>query len=330
MGCCDVAVGGVRTRGARIAAIFPGQGSQALGMGVDAAARFPAAADLFVRASAVLGYDLLALAAEGPEEKLRETRYSQPAIFVTNCALYAAADDAIVPVASAGHSFGELCSLTISGALEFEAAVKLVHQRALAMQRAADRASGAMGAVLGLDPQTLRSIAEAVQRDGIGRVQLANFNAPGQIVISGDAEAVRVAGDRAIDAGAKRVIPLNVSGAWHSSLMEPARVEFEPHVRATAFRLPSFVVVSNVDAQPYGDVPTIVDHVIRSVTDEVRWYETAVRLLEERLDLVVEFGASAVLTPLVKRLPGAPRTLHVGEGSGVERLRSTLEHVAPA
>lgn len=299
-------------------------------MGADAAARYPAAHDLFVRASEVLGYDLLALVTEGPEERLRETRYSQPAIFVTNCALYAATGDAIAPIASAGHSFGELCSLTISGALDFEAAVRLVHQRALAMQRAADHANGAMAAILGIDPKALRAVTDEVQREGIGRVQLANFNAPGQIVVSGDVEAVRLAGDRSIDAGAKRVIPLNVSGAWHSALMEPARIEFEPHVRATTFRLPSFVVVSNVDAQPYHDVPTIVHHVIRSVTDEVRWHETAVRLLEERLDLVVEFGASAVLTPLVKRLPGAPRTLHVGEGSGIERFRSTLEHVAPA
>lgn len=314
----------------RVGVIFPGQGSQVLGMGSDVAAHYPAAADLFVRAERVLKYDLLGLAREGPEEKLRETRYSQPAIFVTDCALYAALGDAFTPVASAGHSFGELCSLTIAGSIDFEDAVRLVHERAIAMQLAADRARGAMAAILGLDPQSLRKTTSGVRDEGIGRVQLANFNAPGQIVISGDLEAVRAAGDRAIDAGAKRVIPLNVSGAWHSELMDPAREAFAPHVRAAKFRLPKFAVISNVDAQPYRDAETIVDHVIRSVTDEVRWHETAVRLLEERLDLVVEFGASAVLTPLVKRLPGAPRTMHVGDSTGVQRLLATLAHFAPA
>lgn len=314
---------------ARIGVIFPGQGSQAIGMGGEAVAKYPAAADLFTRAEKVLKYDLFALTQEGPEEKLRETCYSQPAIFVTNCALYAAAGE-LNPIASAGHSFGELCSLTIAGSIDFEDTVRLVHERALAMQRAADRASGAMAAVLGLEPQALRDISAEVRKAGIGRVQLANFNAPGQIVISGDVDAVQHAGERAIDAGAKRVIPLNVSGAWHSELMRPAGEEFSGHVRAAKFRLPGFTVISNVDAEPYRDVATIVDHVVRSVTDEVLWHDTAMRLLDERLDLVVEFGANAVLTPLVKRLPGAPRTLHVGDAAGIERLRETLAHFAPA
>lgn len=315
---------------ARVGVIFPGQGSQSLGMGVDVASHHPVAADLFTRASTILKYDLLDLVRVGPEERLRETRYSQPAIFVTNCALFAAMGNAFQPVASAGHSFGELCSLTLGGSIEFEEAVHLVHQRALAMQRAADKAPGAMAAVLGLDPVTMRGVIDSLAGKTKGPVQLANFNAPGQIVISGDVEAVHIAGDRAIDAGAKRVIPLNVSGAWHSVLMEPARAEFEPYVRRVQFRLPQFIVISNVDAQPYQDVPTIADHVVRSVTDEVRWHETAVRLLEERLDLVVEFGASAVLAPLVKRIPGAPRTLHVADSAGVERLQSTLAHLTPA
>ncbi len=316
--------------GVRLGAVFPGQGSQSVGMGGDVARKYPAAADLFARAERILKYDLLALTQEGPEEKLRETRYSQPAIFVTNCALYAAAGEALRPIASAGHSFGELCSLTIANALAFEDAVRLVHERAVAMQRAADLASGAMSAILGLDPEALRAIAASVEKEGAGRVALANFNAPGQIVLSGDAEAVRLAGERALDAGAKRVIALNVSGAWHSELMIPAREAFAPAVRAAKFALPSFTVVSNVDAQPYRSVETIVDHVIRSVTDEVLWHETALRLLEERLDIVVEFGAGAVLTPLVKRLPGAPRTMHVGDSAGVERLLATLANLAPA
>ena len=169
----------------------------------------------------------------------------------------------------------------------------LVNERGLAMHRAATRANGAMAAVLGLATEALRAaVAQAVER-GAGRVQLANFNAPGQIVISGDAEAVRVAGELAMEAGAKRVVPLNVSGAWHSVLMDPARAEFAPHVMDAAVMLPRFTVISNVDAKPYTDVEQIKTNLIRSVTDEVLWHDTALAMVAMGLDLIVEFGAFA-------------------------------------
>jgi len=306
----------------RVGVVFPGQGSQSVGMGGAIVARYPVAAELFARAERILGYDIGAIITGGPEETLRETRYSQPAIYLTNYALAAAAGDALGVVASAGHSFGEYCSLTLAGALSFDDALALVNQRGLAMQEAAERAPGAMAAILGLEPAKVRAAAEGA-RDA-GRVRLANFNAPGQIVVSGDRDAVARAGELALAAGAKRVVPLNVSGAWHSELMAPARERFAPYVAAARIELPRFTVISNVDAQPYRDVATIRENLVRSVTDEVLWHEAAERLVAEGLDRIVEFGGSAVLTPLLKRLSGAPPAVHVGDERGLESLAAKL------
>lgn len=312
----------------RIGVVFPGQGTQTLGMGVDVARAYPAAMACFRAAERVLGYDLLALCQDGPEERLRETRYSQPAIYAVNVAIARAVGEGLAPVVSAGHSFGEYCSLTIAGALTYETALDLVHQRGLAMQRAAGLARGAMAAVLGLDDAPLRAAVDEAIARGAGRVQLANFNQPGQIVISGDEAAVRLAGELAMAAGAKRIIALNVSGAWHSELMAPARAEFAAHVERAEFALPAFPVISNVDAQPYREIAQIRHNLVRSVTDEVRWHDTALALIAVGVDLIVEFGASPVLAPMMKRVPGAPKALHVGDAGGVERLRAMLSPVA--
>lgn len=311
----------------RLGVVFPGQGSQTSGMGVDVAAAYPPAAAIYRSAKAILGYDLLALCAAADDDKLRETRYSQPAIFVTNLALAAAVGDLLAPVVSAAHSFAEYCSLTLAGALTFETALALVNQRGLAMHRAAQSTRGAMAAVLGLDDGALRTAVAAAVARGAGRVQLANFNQPGQVVISGDEGAVRVAGELALEAGAKRVIPLNVSGAWHSALMEPAQTEFAKHVMDAPMFMPRFTVISNVDAQPYTSVEQIKANLIRSVTDEVRWHDAAIAMIAVGIDLIVEFGATPVLAPMMKRVEGAPKAMHVGDVAGVEKLRALL---APA
>ena len=310
--------------GVRIAAIFPGQGSQIVGMGADVAKHSEPAAALFERAAGVLGYDLLSLQQHGPEEQLRETQYSQPAIFTTNLALYYASGDSLAPVASAGHSFGEFCSLTVSGALSFEEALRIVDARGKAMQRAAEIAPGGMTAVLGMEAQQIREIVARVQTERGGRVQLANFNAPSQIVISGDLAAVQAAGEALLESGAKRVVPLNVSGAWHSRLMDPAVEQFAAAVNGAHFELPAFDVISNVDAEPYRDVETIKRNLVRSITEEVRWHDTAQRLLSYELDLAIEFGATPVLSPLMKRLPDAPDVLNVSDFAGVEKLREKM------
>jgi [acyl-carrier-protein] S-malonyltransferase len=311
----------------RVAVIFPGQGSQVVGMGVDAANRSNEARECFDRAAAVLGYDLLELQRTGPEEKLRETQYSQPSIFVTNVALYSAVGPLLQPVASAGHSFGEFCSLTIAGSLSFDEALRIVDERGKAMQYAAEQAPGGMSAVLGMAAPKIREIVDAVRAQTGARVQLANFNSPSQIVISGDLAAVQAAGDALLEAGAKRVVPLNVSGAWHSKLMEPAVARFAAAVEGGHLELPRFDVVSNVDAQTYRDVESIKQNLVRSITDEVRWHDTAEQLLSYELDLVVEFGASPVLGPLMKRLPHAPSVMNVTDYAGVEKLRTALEAV---
>lgn len=310
---------------ARFGLVFPGQGSQALGMGVDVTAQSAAARELFERAVPVLGYDLLALQKNGPEEKLRETQYSQPAIFSTNVALFAALElPAESLVVSAGHSFGEFCSLYAAGAIGFEDALHAVNARGIAMQRAAELAPGGMSAVLGMEAAEIRRVVDEVRERTAARVQLANFNSPSQIVISGDLRAVQAAGDALLAAGAKRVVPLNVSGAWHSALMEPALEEFAAIVAAAPFTLPRFDVISNVDAQPYRDVATIKKNLVLSVTHEVRWHETAQRMVEYGLDLAIECGASPVLGPLFKRLSGAPDVVVVSDYAGVAKLHNAV------
>ena len=317
--------------GPRVGVVFPGQGSQVVGMGVDVAQAYAVAADLFERAARIVGYDLLALCRTGPEERLRETKFSQPAIFVVNYALSAAAlgeqGAKIAPVVSAGHSFGEYCSLVLAGSLPFEEALHLVNARGIAMQAAAEQAAGAMSAVLGLDADAIEEAVRAARNAGAGRVSLANFNAPSQIVVSGDAAAVKAAGELCLQAGAKRVVPLNVSGAWHSELMEPAVPLFAPEVRRAHVGSTAFPVISNVDAEAYGDAEHIKRNLIRSVTSEVLWHATSLRMLEEKPDLIVEFGASPVLGPMLKRLPSAPEITSVSDRAGIEKLVTRLEAV---
>ncbi|HEY2475897.1 MAG TPA: ACP S-malonyltransferase [Candidatus Cybelea sp.] len=306
------------------AAVFPGQGSQCMGMGCEVAESSRAARALFTRAAGVLGYDLLGLQRAGPEEKLRETEYSQPAIFTTNLALYEAVHSDVRPVVTAGHSFGELCSLVIARALEFDEALRIVNERAKAMQSAAARKRGGMSAVLGLSAEQVRAVLKRFAGENAGHVAMANFNSPTQIVISGDLAAVAAAAQPMLDAGAKRVIPLNVSGAWHSILMEPAVEHLAAAVAQSHFRLPEFDVISNVDGRAYRDVETIKENLVRSIVEEVRWHDTAERLLTYELDRVVEFGASNVLGALMRRMPNSPQVSVVSDSGGVEKLRAEL------
>ena len=314
-----------------VAAVFPGQGSQAVGMGSAIAQKSPAAKALFDRANAILGYDLFALMQEGPEEKLRETQFSQPAIYVTNLALFEAArGNGLNVVVSAGHSFGEFCSLTLADAISFDDALRVVDERGKAMQAAAERAPGAMAAVLGLQAEQIRTIVDRVKTQTGARLQLANFNSPTQIVVSGDASAVSAAGDLMLEAGAKRVVPLNVSGAWHSQLMQPAVERFARAVHAAAFSVPKITVISNVDARPYTAVDQIKTNLIRSITDEVLWHDTSLKLLESRPDVVAEFGANPVLGPLMRRLPDAPPVVNVSDAAGIEKLHAALDKARAA
>ena len=334
MGRGRLEMGGVTTM-VRFAAIFPGQGSQCVGMGCDVVKNSEAAADLFTRAADVLGYDLLAVQRDGPEEKLRETQFSQPAIFVTNLALYYAAAGDVLPVATAGHSFAELCSLVVAQSVSFEEALRIVNQRGQAMQRAAELAHGGMSAVLGLEAPQVREVIARVVADTGGRISLANFNSPTQIVVSGDYATVQAAAQPMLDAGAKRVIPLNVSGAWHSELMEPAMEPLAAAIAPAKFALPAIDVVANVDGRPYRDVAAIERNIARSPVDEVRWHDTALRLMDYEPEIVVEFGASNVLNALMRRMnadravPG-PKLMTVSDWAGVEKFRALQRGAAEA
>lgn len=273
-------------------------------MGTELAANFSQSRACFDRASAVLGYDLLERVSTVSPDELKETRLSQPAIFTTNVAIYRAVETlGLQPIVSAGHSFGEYCSLTIAGAIDFDDAVRVVNERGQAMGEAADVTPGLMAAIIGLDETgAAESCKRAREATGL-RVDLGNLNTLTQIVISGDAEAVEAACEIAKDMGAKRVRILNVSGAWHSSLMEPAMPRFSKAVSALHLRMPAFAVISNVIAKQYSSVEEIRECLLASLCAHVRWHETALALVAMAPDIIIECGASEVLAPMMKRLP---------------------------
>ena len=313
---------------ATAAILFPGQGSQTVGMGADVAQAFAASLECFERASSVLGYDLLKVCSDGPAEALRDTRVSQPAIFTTNVAIYKAVETlGLRPLVSAGHSFGEYCSLVIAGALTFEQAASLVNERGIAMGEAADSRAGGMAAIIGLGQKEVEALCERARIQGNGRVGVANLNSPKQIVVSGDHAAVDAVVELARADGAKRVVPLNVSGAWHSELMRSAAERFAVAVAGAAIAQPAFAVVSNVDAVPYESVEHIRRCLIESLCARVRWHEAALVVAACKPEFIVECGPTAVLAPMMRRLSGvdAQRCVHVADTAGLAALGRLTE-----
>ncbi len=307
--------------------IFPGQGSQAVGMGTDVASHFAQSRECFERASGVLGYDLLEKVSSASAEELKETRLSQPAIFTANVAIYRAVSTlALQPVVTAGHSFGEYCSLVISGVMSFDEAIRIVNERGLAMGEAADLAPGAMAAIIGIEEDAVDAVCKRAREVSGARVDIGNLNTLTQIVVSGDVAGVEAACELAKDAGAKRVRVLNVSGAWHSSLMAPALPRFERAVASATLHMPEFSVISNVIARPYGSVAEIRSSLLASLCARVRWHEAATALAAVAPDFIVECGASEVLAPMMKRLPniGSIRVAHVADTPGLEDVASAL------
>ncbi|MBV8172245.1 MAG: ACP S-malonyltransferase [Candidatus Eremiobacteraeota bacterium] len=311
--------------------VFPGQGSQSVGMGVDVAEAFGPSAQCFERASRIVGYDMLELCRNGTDEQLRETRVSQPAIFTANMAIYKAVETlGATAIVSAGHSFGEYCSLTIAGSLDFDAALRLVNERGLAMGAAADEAPGAMAAIIGFDQPRVEAMCAQARAESGARVDIANLNAPIQIVVSGDVAGVNALCDIAKNAGAKRVVVLNVSGAWHSELMRSAVARFAPFVESAHLEAPSFEVISNVEVRPYESVGQIRSCLIASLVSRVRWHETAEALAARRPDFIVECGASAVLAPMMRRIAGvtADRVAHVSDRESLGKLEQSMRRAA--
>ena len=278
-------IGRVDLVAVKTAHLFSGQGAQTVGMG----AGLPA--DLYDRASEILGYDLRTLCLEGPIEKLTRTDYSQPALLVTALAAHAGA-----PAAGAGLSLGEITALAAAGAVAFEDAVRIVKVRGEAMQAACEAQPGGMASVIGLDLKNIRAACE-------GLVTVANLNSPGQIVISGASEPLLRASEACRQAGARRVIPLKVAGAYHSPLMEPAVAALRAALAAVEFREPKWPVVSNVTARPYRSAAEIAPTLARQITSTVR-FEESVRFMIDELGVTdfAEFGAGNVLTGLVGKI----------------------------
>lgn len=306
----------------QLAALFPGQGSQHVGMGVELAESFPVAQEVLKTADEVLGFALSEICRNGPEEELRQTQNAQPAILVHSLAAWAVTRDDLAGRIryAAGHSLGEFSAYAAAGALEFADAVRLVRRRGELM--AAARA-GSMSAIVGLEPEAVEGICEKVASEG-GIVVAANFNSPGQIVISGETAAVERAGELAKAAGARMVKPLAVSGAFHSPLMADAEAGLRDELAQVSFRDPEFPIVSNVTAEPVSEAATARSSLIEQLTSPVRWTQSIVRIAEEGVDRFVELGPGKVLTGLLKRIGSGLQGWEVGRPEDVDRFRRDL------
>lgn len=302
--------------------VFPGQGSQEVGMGADLAARYPTARDTFDRADEILGFALSHLCFDGPAEDLNDTVNTQPALYVMGVALLRVLEDALpnppAPAFVAGHSLGEFTALTAAGALPFEDGVRLVRERGRLMKEAGNHTPGAMAAILGLDAATVRAIcAEASAQTG-APVVLANDNCDGQLVISGDKGAIEAALPLAAERGAKKTVPLTVSVASHSPLMESISGEFRVRLAEVPFSIPRIPVISNVNAAPLRTVEEIRAELGAQLTSTVRWTESVQAMLAQGVSTVVELGPKDVLTGLVKRIDRGAARVALNSADAVE------------
>ncbi|HAO48168.1 MAG TPA: [acyl-carrier-protein] S-malonyltransferase [Runella sp.] len=278
--------------------VFPGQGSQFSGMGKDLYENNAQARALFDKANEILGFEITKVMFEGTDEELKQTNVTQPAIFLHSVILASTVAD-FAPEMVAGHSLGEFSALVAAGALSFDDALRLVAQRAAAMQRACELTPSTMAAVLGLDDEKIEQICASVEGEV---VVAANFNCPGQVVISGSHEGVRLAGEKLKEAGAKRVLPLPVGGAFHSPLMEPAREELAAAIENTQFTEPRCPIYQNVNAQAATDVATIKANLISQLTAPVRWTQSVKNMVAGGATEFVECGPGKVLQGLVKKI----------------------------
>ncbi len=276
--------------------VFPGQGAQAVGMGKDLYESNDDARALFERANEILGFRITDIMFSGTPEELKQTKVTQPAVFLHSVIM--AKTLGVNPDATAGHSLGEFSALVVAGALSFEDGLKLVSKRAMAMQAACEAEPGGMAAVLGLDDEKVEQICDSI--DGV--VVAANYNCPGQLVISGAKEAVEAACVAAKEAGAKRALPLPVGGAFHSPLMASAREELAKAIDASPFATPTCPVYQNVDAKPYTNPEEIKANLIAQLTAPVRWTYIVRNMLEDGLQEFTELGPGAVLQGLIKKV----------------------------
>lgn len=276
--------------------VFPGQGAQAVGMGKDLYENLPEARAMFEQANEILGFRITDIMFSGTDEELKQTKVTQPAVFLHSVILAKALG--IKPDAVAGHSLGEFSALVASGALSFEDGLKLVSKRAMAMQAACEANPGTMAAILGLEDSVVEQVCSQIE----GVVVAANYNCPGQLVISGAVEAVDAACVKFKEAGARRALRLPVGGAFHSPLMEPAREELAKAIAEAPFNTPVCPIYQNVDAQPYTDAEQIKANLIAQLTAPVRWTYIVKNMLADGVSEFTELGPGNVLQGLVKKV----------------------------
>jgi [acyl-carrier-protein] S-malonyltransferase len=303
--------------------IFPGQGSQKVGMGRALAEAFPVCRETFEEADTALGEPLSRLCFEGPEDRLMLTENTQPAILTVSVAAYRLlSSNGLEPAFVAGHSLGEYSAHVAAGTLSFADAVRTVRRRGRYMQEAVPVGAGAMAAILGLDAE---DVARACEEAAEGEVvSPANLNGPGQVVIAGTAAAVRRAGDRAKARGAKRVIPLPVSAPFHCALMKPAEDRLAPELRSLEVGLPRVPVVANVDAEPKRDAGAAIEALVRQVSSPVRWDAVVRRLASEGVSAYVEVGPGTVLSGLVRKIDREAAIASLEDPGGLDAVRAVL------
>lgn len=288
----------------KTAYIFPGQGAQFVGMGQDLYNLNDETKALFEKANEILGFRITDIMFNGTDEELKQTNVTQPAIFLHSVILAKALGDQFQPSMVAGHSLGEFSALVSAGALSFEDGLRLVAQRANAMQKACEVEPSTMAAILGLEDEVVENICADIDEV----VVAANYNCPGQLVISGSIAGVDKACALLTEAGAKRALKLNVGGAFHSPLMEPAKVELQAAIESTEILIPVCPIFQNVDAQPYTDPATIKANLIAQLTGAVRWTQTVQNMLESGAEAFVEVGPGNVLQGLVKKVDRKAQT----------------------
>lgn len=281
--------------------VFPGQGAQFSGMGQDLHEKSELARNMFAQANEILGFDIAQIMFHGSDEELRQTKVTQPAIFLHSTILAACLGDQFTPDMVAGHSLGEISALVANKALKFEDGLRLVSERALAMQAACEAVPSTMAAILGLEDNVVEEICSSI--DGV--VVAANYNCPGQLVISGEVNAVNEACAKLTEAGAKRAMVLQVGGAFHSPLMEPARERLAAAIEATTFSTPTCPVYQNTTASAVTDPNQIKENLLIQLTSPVRWTQSMQQMIKDGAREVVEVGPGKVLQGLFKKVDRA-------------------------